>query len=85
MKEQDVILNIDFVKSYMVVNNLSEKELADMIGVSHAMFNRVMNGKRGVGSKFIAGVMANVKGVTFSQFFSCVCVLPKGNKKKLTA
>lgn len=85
LKNQDTVLNVDFLESYLKVKGLTPTEFANLIGVSNSMLNRAMNGKRGVGGKFIAGVMTNCKDITFSQMFSCVSQLPKGNKKTKTA
>lgn len=69
-----------FLNSLMKVKGLSESEFAQAIGVSHSMVNRVMNGKRGAGNKFVFGVLSAFNDVSYSQLISNGTSLPKGNK-----
>jgi len=85
MSERDTVLNVEFLQSYLKVKGLAPREFAELIGVSNSYLNRAMNGKRGVGGKFIAGVMNNCKDISFEQMFTCVPSLPKGNTKKKSA
>jgi len=78
-------VDTDFLKSLMKVKNLSESQFAEIIGVSHSMVNRVINGNRGAGTKFIVGVLNNFEGVTIGQLIKCDHTLPKGNKKAKSA
>ena len=75
-----VAIDLDFVNSLMKVKGLSESEFAQVIGVSHSMVNRVMNGKRNGGNKFIAGVLNSFQDVSYSQLVKHAPVLTKGNK-----
>ena len=75
-----VALDIDFLTSLMKVKGLSESEFAHAIGVSHSMVNRVINGKRGGGNKFIFGILNAFPDVSYSQLINNDRILPKGNK-----
>ena len=77
--EYDIAINRNFFLSFMEQNKVSENDLAQLIGISHSMLNRVLNGKRNPGSKFIAGVLKNCK-VNFEDAFYFEESLPKGNK-----
>jgi hypothetical protein len=44
------------------------------------MVNRVVNGKRGGGTKFIFGILNTFPEVTYSQLIKSDATLPKGNK-----
>lgn len=85
MKTNFGMVDTEFLKSLMKVKNLSASEFAEVIGVSHSMVSRVLNGKRGAGTKFIVGVLNNFEGVEMSQLFRYDRVLPKVNKKAKTA
>jgi len=85
MSNSKVNINTDFLTTLMKYKGLTEKEFADVIGVSYSMVNRVVNGKRGAGSKFINGILVAFPDVTYSQLITCVKPLPKGNKSKKTA
>ena len=75
-----VTVDVEFITSLMKVKNLTESEFAASIGVSHSMVNRVLNGKRGAGNKFIAGVLATFPDVTYGQIIKSAHVLTKGNR-----
>lgn len=78
--EKTVAIDLDFVNSLMKVKGLSESEFAQAIGVSHSMVNRVMNGKRNGGNKFIAGVLLAYSDVSYSQLVKHAVPLTKGNR-----
>lgn len=82
MREHDGLVNIEFLKSLMIVKNLSEREFAELIGVSYPQINRVMNGKRGAGNKLILGVLNKFPEVRYEQLFSRAKELTKGNNSK---
>lgn len=75
-----VVVDVDLVNSLMKVKGLSESEFAHKIGVSHSMVNRVINGKRGAGNKFIFGILSAFSDVTYSQLIKHDETLTKGNK-----
>jgi len=76
----DIYVKVDFLRKHLKENELSESEFAEIIGVSHSTVNRIFNGKRNPGSKFIAGVLKNFTTLTFEQVFTCENELPKGNE-----
>ncbi|MEK4921987.1 helix-turn-helix transcriptional regulator [Cytobacillus sp. FSL R5-0569] len=80
-KSTDIIVKVNFLKKYLNDNNLSESKFAETIGVAHSTVNRIFNGKRNPGSKFIAGVLKNYTDLNFDSVFSYENELPKGNKK----
>ena len=77
---QDIHIKKDFLCDYLKQNNLTESEFAKLIGVSHSTVNRVLNGKRNPGSKFIAGVLMSFPELTFEKVFNFNIMLPKGDK-----
>lgn len=77
----DLYVKVDFLRKYLEENKLSESQFAELIGVSHSTVNRIFNGKRNPGSKFIAGVLKNFNCLTFEEVFTYETKLPKGNKK----
>lgn len=78
-------VDIDFIRSYMKVKGYTEIEFSDLIGVSHSMLNRVLNGKRGAGNKVIFGILSSCKDVKVDQFCSYDQPLTKGNKNRKSA
>lgn len=78
--KKSVTIDVEFLNSLMKVKNLTECEFAHVIGVSHSMVNRVVNGKRGGGTKFIFGILNAFPDVTYSQLIKSGPLLPKGNK-----
>lgn len=80
MTPQDIKVNTNFLRKYLVENNLSESDFAKTIGVAHSTVNRVLNGKRNPGGKFIAGVLKNCPDLSFEKVFIYHEELPKGNK-----
>jgi transcriptional regulator with XRE-family HTH domain len=76
----DIFVNSDFLIKYLSANELSESQFAEKIGVAHSTVNRILNGKRNPGSKFIAGVLKNFSDLSFEQVFSYNRQLPRGNK-----
>jgi transcriptional regulator with XRE-family HTH domain len=76
----DLKVNTDFLKKYLSERKISESNFAESIGVAHSTVNRVLNGKRNPGSKFIAGVLKNFNDLSFEQVFIFENTLPKGKK-----
>lgn len=79
----DVKVNTNFLNNYLKQNNFSESEFAKSIGVAHSTVNRVLNGKRNPGGKFIAGVLVNFPELTFEDVFIFENELPKGKLKQI--
>jgi transcriptional regulator with XRE-family HTH domain len=75
-----VVVDVDFLNSLMKVKGLSESDFAQTIGVSHSMVNRVLNGKRGAGNKFIFGILNTFTDVSYGQLIKHERQLPKGNR-----
>ncbi|OCA87329.1 helix-turn-helix transcriptional regulator [Pseudobacillus wudalianchiensis] len=80
-KSADIFVRTKVLRKYLKDNRLSEVQFAEMIGVAHSTVNRVLNGKRNPGSKFIAGVLKNFSDLNFEQIFSYNNELPKGKKE----
>lgn len=78
--EQKIFLRDNFLKDYIVENNMTEAEFAFKIGVSHSTVNRVLNRKRNPGGKFISGVLVQFNDLTFDKVFIFNNGLPKGKK-----
>ena len=79
-KTSDILVKTDFLRSYLENHDLSEKQFAATIGVAHSTVNRILNGRRNPGSKFIAGVLKNYDDLSFEQVFSYESDLPEGNE-----
>lgn len=77
----DIVVKAAFLKKYLNDNDLSESKFAEMIGVAHSTVNRIFNGKRNPGSKFIAGVLKNFNDLNFDDVFTYESELPKGKTK----
>ncbi|MGE7114342.1 helix-turn-helix transcriptional regulator [Lysinibacillus sp. NPDC047702] len=77
---QDIQIRKDFLSDYLKQNNLTEREFAKLIGVAHSTVNRVLNGKRNPGSKFIAGILKRFPELTFEELFIFNNNLPKGDR-----
>lgn len=85
MKTNNSLIDTDFLKSLMKVKNLTESQFAEKIGVSRSTVNRVMNGNRGAGSKFLYGVLSNFPDVSYGQLINHDTLLTKGNRKNKSA
>lgn len=82
-KSNSIEVKTDFLRKHLKDNGLSEKEFAEIIGVAHSTVNRILNGKRHPGGKFVTGVLSNFNDLTFDKVFSYDSSLPKGNKKQI--
>lgn len=80
MSKQAVFLDSGVLRNYLKENDITEAEFAKKIGVAHSTVNRVLNGKRNPGGKFISGVLMEYKDLTFNEVFIFEVDLPKGNK-----
>lgn len=77
---QTILLKENVLRNYLQKNSISEAELAKKIGVAHSTVNRVLNGKRNPGGKFISGILTKYPDLTFEKVFIFNSSLPKGNK-----
>ena len=75
-----LILNKEKLIEYMEENNLSQRDLAEVIGVDHTMIFRVLKGERNPGAKFVAGILENTNLKFEDIFFTGN--LPEGRKKE---
>ncbi|BBN97455.1 helix-turn-helix domain-containing protein [Sporolactobacillus terrae] len=82
--EQDASIAVKstFLREYLEKKNISDSQLADLIGVANSTVNRILNGKRNPGSKFISGILTAFPDLKFEQLFYCADELPKGNKEQ---
>jgi transcriptional regulator with XRE-family HTH domain len=80
-----LVVDTEFIRSFMKVKGLGEPEFASKIGITHSMLNRVLNGKRNAGNKVIFGMLSAYKELKVEQFCSYEQQLPKGNKQPKTA
>ncbi|MGG3480614.1 helix-turn-helix transcriptional regulator [Peribacillus frigoritolerans] len=81
MNQKSVILvKTEFLRSYLNDRKLSERQFAELIGVAHSTVNRILNGKRNPGGKFVSGVLQNFSDLSFDQVFSYRRILPKSDK-----
>ena len=70
MKDVNAILiNLDFLKAYLKDKDISQSQFADKVGVTQTTVNRIMNGKRNPGGKFIAGVLRSFNDLSFDEVF----------------
>ena len=76
--KQSVTLNVDVLRNFLKENEISEADFAARIGVAHSTVNRVLNGKRNPGGKFISGVLSEYSDLTFDKVFIFSSGLPKG-------
>lgn len=76
--EANITVKSNFLREFLAQKNISDGQFAEMIGVANSTVNRIMNGKRNPGSKFISGVLTSFPGLTFEQVFFCTDELPKG-------
>lgn len=76
---QTIYLNDNVLKNYLKEHCISEAMFAERIGVAHSTVNRILNGKRNPGGKFISGVLTEYTDLTFEKVFIFKRKLPKGN------
>lgn len=77
---KQMTLNVQALRLFLDENNITEAEFARDIGVAHGTVNRVMNGKRNAGGKFISGLISFLRkrNLGIEQFFIFNNNLPKG-------
>lgn len=76
--KQGITLKGNELKNYLIKNGISEADFAKSIGVAHSTVNRVLNGKRNPGGKFISGVLSEYNDLSFEKVFIFQIELPKG-------
>lgn len=69
MDLDSIKINVDYLKEYRDKRNLTNKELADLIGVHESTISRIINGKKGVGYKFIIGVLYCLDDINIRELF----------------
>ncbi len=57
--EKEFFVNIAYLKAYKHEHNLTNRELAKRIGVHESSISRILRKEKGIGMKFIAGVIYN--------------------------
>lgn len=60
-------VNLTSVENFMSINNLTEREMAVKMGISHSYLFRVLRGNRKAGGKFISGLI--IAGMKPEQIF----------------
>lgn len=85
MNSRSVIADSEYIKEYLQLNGLSDRQFALMLGISPATISRIMSGNRGVGSMFIGLVMKKFPDFDVKKAFFNECELPRGNGAHETA
>lgn len=67
--EQNKIVNISYLKKYQKEKRLNNRELAVKIGVHESTISRILNGKKGVGQKFIIGAFYHLEDIDVKKLF----------------
>lgn len=77
---QVMSLDLTALQRFLDENDISEAEFASKIGVAHSTVNRVLNGKRNAGGKFISGLMVilHEENLDLDKVFIFNKGLPKG-------
>jgi transcriptional regulator with XRE-family HTH domain len=65
------IINLKYLEEYMIINKISQKELAKIIGVNYTTVYRVFKGDRNPGAKFIFGLLNGKLGIDKGKVFIC--------------
>lgn len=81
------LINLEYLKSYMKKNQITESKLAKMIGVDYTTVYRIFRGHRNPGTKFIAGLLKSGLDIDYNKIFLSD-MLPDGktkNKSKSSA
>ena len=74
-----LILNREKLMEYMEENNLSQRDLAEVIGVDYTTIFRVLKGQRNPGVRFVTGILENTD-LKFEDIFF-ISNLPEGRNK----
>lgn len=62
-------VNLEYLLQYKKSKNLTNKELADLIGVHESTISRILRGKKGIGSKVIIGFI-RLDDIEINKLFS---------------
>lgn len=76
-----MLLNINHVIKLMDKNDLSERELARRSGLSSATISRILSGKRGAGSRTMAGIRKAFPDEPAEKLFFLGTMLPNSSRK----
>jgi transcriptional regulator with XRE-family HTH domain len=63
------IINLKYLEEYMIINEISQKELAKIIGVNYTTVYRVFKGDRNPGAKFISGLLSGKLDIDKEKIF----------------
>lgn len=66
-----ILVNVDFLQTYLKKKGISQCRFAEEVGVTQSTVNRIMNGKRNPGGKFVTGVLQGFNDLSFDEVFSC--------------
>lgn len=62
-------VNIEYLKEYKRTKKLTNKQLAEKIGVHESTISRILRGKKGIGHKFIIGALYRLQDIDVSKLF----------------
>lgn len=66
---ENLKVNVDYLNQYKQSKNLTNKELANLIGVHESTISRILRGKKGVGYKFIIGALYHLEDIDMRKLF----------------
>ena len=75
------IINLEYLREYMDKNNISQTELAKLIGVDYTTVYRIFRGDRRPGTKFISGLISGRLDIEYDKIFLNTA-LPTGKINK---
>ncbi|WP_047981728.1 helix-turn-helix domain-containing protein [Ornithinibacillus contaminans] len=67
MYEGELKINIEYLKAYKKKHSLTNRALAEKVGVHESSVSRVLRNKNGIGFKFISGVVENVEDLDLNK------------------
>ncbi|WP_010529025.1 helix-turn-helix transcriptional regulator [Lentibacillus jeotgali] len=66
-----ILVDVNFLQTYLENKGISQCQFAEEVGVTQSTVNRIMNGKRNPGGKFVTGVLQGFNDLSFDEVFSC--------------
>lgn len=63
----EVKINIDYLNEYLERKKMSNRQFADLIGVHESTISRILRGQKGVGSKFIFGIIQHLNDIDLKE------------------